>query len=292
LKLCKKYAIQSITEDEDDQINDYFNLDLAGIETTTENSKYIGCDINNKLIFDSNIIDSKQIILNADMGKGKTQYCKYIINQNIKFARRKTPSILFITCRQSFANFVCDTFSDYQINNYLDFIKDATKYNNYKRLCFQLESLLKVDKTIRYDYIFIDDSESVLKQFSSTTIKHTIDIFNALSNIIKRSSKVIYADAFISNRTLNFVRDMRKKKENTYMIHNIEPRLKDKIAKQVKGTDFNNMILTMLTEKKNIYIASTSKTKLNALEQHQNIIVKVFITMVQIVNSPTIRLKM
>jgi hypothetical protein len=71
LKLCKKYAIQSITEDEDDQINDYFNLDLAGIESKTESSKYIGCDIENKLIFDSNIINDKHIILYGDMGKGK-----------------------------------------------------------------------------------------------------------------------------------------------------------------------------------------------------------------------------
>jgi len=102
-------------------------------------------------------------------------------------------------------------------------------------------------------------------------MKHTIDIYNALSTIIKRSSKVIYADAFISNRTLNFIRDVRKNREASYMIHNTIPRQINKIAKQVKGTEFNDMILTMLADNKNIYIASTSKTKLNLLEQHQKI---------------------
>jgi len=52
-------------------IDNFFKLDLSNIDVIKEESKYIGCDINNKFIWKEEY-NNKFIILNAHMGKGKT----------------------------------------------------------------------------------------------------------------------------------------------------------------------------------------------------------------------------
>ena len=67
-KLCKKYCIAS--EIVENELDTFYELDLAGIETKVETTKYIGCDENNEIIYDRKIHNSKHVILYASLGKG------------------------------------------------------------------------------------------------------------------------------------------------------------------------------------------------------------------------------
>jgi hypothetical protein len=270
------------------EIEEYFKNDLTDIKIKTEESKYIGCDINNKIIPDHNIVSSKHIVLYSDMGKGKTVYIKRILN----LANDKSPNILFISSRQSFANFICDSFQDINIKNYLDFA-DKNSYIGCNRLVVQLESLHKIDTSIHYDYIVLDEIESILKQFSSTTL-HTCGItYQILEELITNAKKIIYSDAFISNRTLDFIREMRKliinskqviysdsyipikilkfikemkaETEQIYMIHNTKPAI-TKDAYQIESNKHDEFVLDLLKQDKNLFLPSSSRKKIMDLE--------------------------
>ena len=52
----------------------------------------------------------------------------------------------------------------------------------------QMESLHKLDPNMVYDVVIMDESESVLKQLSSTTMTETKLVYNNLIRVIKQSS--------------------------------------------------------------------------------------------------------
>jgi hypothetical protein len=56
-----------------------------------------------------------------------------------------------------------------------------------------------------YDVIIIDEVESILNQFSSYTCKLKNECYKNLFNFITNSNKIIYADAFVGERTFKFI---------------------------------------------------------------------------------------
>ena len=71
-----------------------------------------------------------------------------------------------------------------------------------------------------YDCIIIDESESALNQYNSTTHNENINDTNTqLMKYISKSKCVIFADAFLSDRTLSYVKYIHGEKSlyiNTY----------------------------------------------------------------------------
>ena len=128
------------------------------------------------------------------MGLGKTHQ---IVNMIQTF---QPPSVLVITPRQLFARSMLGTLRsvlpDLQI--YKDTPPDDR--GKYPYMVCQLESLWTLKRT--YDLVVMDESESILHQFSSSTITQFDAISAAFENIIRSASHVIHTDAFLGDRTL------------------------------------------------------------------------------------------
>jgi len=137
----------------------------------------------------------------------------------------KDLKVLFITPRITCANHTFKTFNT--------ILGDLQDYNEYKTkeqaaelykydgsIIISPESIYKLNKNNKYDLIFIDEVESNLNQLSSTTCKNKNDSFKNIYNFINNATRVIYAYAFITNRTINFIKKLDGEKLLIKNTHN------------------------------------------------------------------------
>ena len=81
---------------------------------------------------------------------------------------------------------------------YSDLSEAERKTHPY--LICQMESLWSV--AAHYDCIIIDESESCLYQLSSSTVTRFEAVTEAFARVVRSSSLCIWADAYLSDRTL------------------------------------------------------------------------------------------
>ena len=203
----------------------------------------------NDSLLDNNI---KTIIIKSPYDIAKTTLTKQIVN-NYK-------RILWLSYRVTLSNDIKGNFKELGFESYQDTLKS-------EKLIIQLESLLKLENNIElfidnvsseipyYDLIIIDESEGVLNQFSSDTMKgQAHEIYCLLENIINNSPKLIVLDGDISSRTTRFISNFGNYKylynENKCNIKNIKV-IKNKI-------EYLNDIYKSLDENKKIVIATQS----------------------------------
>ena len=136
--------------------------------------------------------------IKSPYGTSKTQL---LIKTIEKYEPKK---ILFLSYRKSLTYDLQNNFDKLGFGNYLEHAL------NCKRLIVQSESLLKLDSVYfdevpKFDLVIIDESESVLNNFSSSTFKGKSDItYEYLQAIIQNCGKLITLDGDQSNRTYTF----------------------------------------------------------------------------------------
>ena len=143
------------------------------------------------------------------MGSGKTYGFRNI---------PKNTSCIFLSSRQAYANSQSPDFKDFGYANYLD--EDFTGYE--KRAFISLESIHRLERT-QYDYLVIDESETIFNIISSNTLiknqfKNSIKSFE---NLIKNCENVIVMDAFLTERSLLPVETVRN--QQCFYIKNTHP---------------------------------------------------------------------
>lgn len=228
-KICRPEYFSS----NDELMKDYLNINEDGVDKTVIDTKYILSEH----LSDKN---KKIIVIKAHMGKGKTVAIKNFIKE------KKYNRILFLCPRQAFSYEISSKFG---LKNYLDI--NEKDYDKCNKLAIQLESLHKLNR-VDFDIVVLDESESILKQFSSKTMrgKH-ISTFNKLKEIIYHSKQIIFADAFITERTIKFAGSFDDK---IGYIENISLPAKRE-AVQIHPDDFVEMILNSLKKKERVYVA-------------------------------------
>lgn len=241
-------------------IEEFYDVNTVDDSVTVicEDSKYLSCDSNNKFQWRPEY-ENPFIVLDAQMGKGKT---RFILNF-LKRTKSKS-SILVISQRKSFTHFICDELKEYNIKSYLD-VKN-NDYSSHKSLCIQIESLHKV-MTKNYDYIILDEVETILNQFSSSTMQHVNNNFDTLAQYISQAEVTILADAFITTRTMEYLKSIKIRRDKITLLKNTQLFLKDREAIQVNGVDFINNILDALKSGKKIAVISTSREDLLEIER-------------------------
>ena len=58
---------------------------------------------------------------------------------------------------------------------------------------------------IEYDLIILDEIESVLNHFRSTTIKNKEGVFDIMKNILYNSNKILALDGDFNNRAYDYI---------------------------------------------------------------------------------------
>ena len=160
----------------------------------------------NNLMFNDWNINFKALCIKSPYGTGKTCAFRELIKKH------QYGKILFITYRQSLAHsFSLDLKTQFGFENYLD---ENIDVKNSKRIIIQLDSLKRLTSTVNlltqkdripyYDLVVLDECEGLLSHLSFDKIEQYY-IHNILTNILKKSKKVLVLDGDLGDRTLDFI---------------------------------------------------------------------------------------
>lgn len=185
LKMLAKQASPDYFEEGLPLLRQYFNPNYEGIRIVKESTKYITLQ---------NLVQPEKILLlRAQLGGGKTTSIMGLIKQS-KYNR-----ILFISPRITFSQFIS---SEFGTALYLD--SDVNLKSD--KLTISVESLYKIKGVDSFDLIVIDECEANLSVFTSSTIKDKQVVnYNLLIDFIQKAKKVIFAGAFVTKKTINYI---------------------------------------------------------------------------------------
>ena len=148
--------------------------------------------------------DEKYSIFNVGMGGGKThQTIEYL--SNVK-------NFIWICPNKALATNTLGRLSENNItiSNYLDF-NSAEKKNG----CLtKLNKLLIVVNSIHYlfdakfDVVVIDEIETLLEKFLGEFMVNKMQCWTIFTNILRNAKKVILLDAFTTNKTIRFIKNI------------------------------------------------------------------------------------
>ena len=164
----------------------------------------------NYLSQDDYITTKKYIVVHLGMGNGKTA-------QTINYLK-ECENFVFLTHRQSLHRGTYQRITDAGINcvNYMAG-NSRTKFNLYntaRSLSICLPSIKHMSDEKRFDVVVIDEIESVLSEFTNDLLSKDLiakkRILNKFIYLIKSARKVIVLDAFITERTLSFLKSIYK----------------------------------------------------------------------------------
>ena len=141
------------------------------------------------------------LLVRAQMGMGKTRALGNYINRH--FPGNKI--IRFVTFCQSFSQSLKTMFPEFV--SYKDISGKID--TRHPHAIVQVESLHCVSTTKPIDLLIIDESESVLSQFSSGLHKHFSPSFAAFKWMVKTAKHVVCMDANLGNWTYNTIKRMR-----------------------------------------------------------------------------------
>ena len=162
--------------------------------------------------------DEKYSVFNIGMGGGKTA-------QTIDYLQ-KSQSFCWVAPNKALALNTQLRLEDKEINvcHYLNLTtkqKQMGELNKEDRLIIVLNSLHYL-KNRMFDVVVIDEIETLLDKFlgdfmegDDLTKQLKLKIWNQLKFMLKNARKVIFLDAFITNKTINFIKSL----EPTATIH-------------------------------------------------------------------------
>jgi hypothetical protein len=196
--------------------DELFVLDLSGIPVEQYNERWVRP-------YDFSKYDT--LIEHSFLGTGKTRQTIGSVKHNIPGIVRGFERVLYISARRSFTSFAWNELraEGLRFENYNNAEGRLSKHN---RLFVQVESLWRLDDGFQpYDLVILDESESLLAQFASreTHKENLINNHIIFERVVSSARKALFADAFISNRTLNIVRSLRNLEHTLYRQNTFQP---------------------------------------------------------------------
>lgn len=186
-------------------------LNLWSDENTSSDCRVINTDY---LCQNDYNTDSKFIVCHLGMGSGKTA-------QTIEYLRNIS-RFVWIGHRQSLHKGTHQRIVDDGIEC-VDYMNGNARtkpslYEKARCLSICLPSLTHISDTKTFNVVVIDEIESVLSEFTNSLLNKNVinkkKILNTLIRLISSADKVILLDAFITDRTLAFIRAIQKRDGN------------------------------------------------------------------------------
>jgi len=221
------------------------------------------------------------VLVSSHLGTGKTTRIKQLIKgqsavktssklkpkSKIKTEpqeRIKQSSILVICPRITFSQ---NMYQDYGVENDFKLYSDIKgDLSNENRLFIQMESLHRLENRASYDYIIMDEIESILRQASpSTTHKQYKKSIETFERLVSGAKYVIGMDAFVSNRAIDMFNYLRKNDKKTLIRNNHNP-YKRKAIEVSKDELWAKNLETLTKDKKRCITISSSIKKLQGFE--------------------------
>jgi len=218
------------------------------------------------------------VLVSSHLGTGKTTRIKQLIKgqsvvktssklkpkSKIKAEPIKQTSILVICPRITFSQ---NMYNDYGVENDFKLYSDIKgDLSNENRLFIQMESLHRLENRASYDYIIMDEIESILRQASpSTTHKQYKKSIETFERLVSGAKYVIGMDAFVSNRAIDMFNYLRKDDKKTLIRNNHNPYKRQAIEVD-KDELWAKNLETLTKDKKRCITISSSIKKLQGFE--------------------------
>lgn len=185
----------------------------------------------------------------SHMGTGKTY-------QLFEYIKKHSPErIIHLSARQDYTTSI---HGDYLMKgiHMKHYLKDGT--SDTSRIIIQMESLWKCQDSGPYDLVVLDEIESLLKQWSSHTMKGKVAT-NALAfgKIVQNASVVIGMDAFLSQKSIDCLAQLgipAYVRWNTY-----QPQSRTAIDCQTKGGLLGTLVSCLRKGKKCVLFTASQQ---------------------------------
>jgi len=186
-------------------------------------------------------VDNKVVIFNIGMGGGKT-------GATVKYLKNSKKSFILLSVRQTLSRNTSKRLKDQGVDVYDYLSGDKSKkdfnINNSKSLIISTESLYKLQDTSKFDVLVIDEIESLLNNWDSTTHNDRLnDNFYNFKSLFENCKKVILLDAFITTKTINFLESLNIK---DYIIYTSDYQKQPR--KLIEYNNPNEMISNIITD--------------------------------------------
>lgn len=208
----------------------------------------------------------RSIGINLRLGGGKTSAC-------IRYIDLTAPKrVLIISPRQTYAQSITGEYNE-KLNSedkfvcYLN-VKNKGQLNRHNRLCCSMESLHYLnDKNWMPDLVIQDECQASFTQHTSVTTnsKHIDDNMEVYNKFIDNpNTRVIFADAFMGQKTINFINHKRL----PTVIYDYKCKMVQRQAIEVKGRNTKDMDVMLTVLKKSLingernYVFVSSKARL------------------------------
>jgi len=168
--------------------------------TEDEHTHQNWCDENGFL---KTLPQCKTLAVKSHLGTGKTRRCIEACTPSP--FNPQAEKVLVVSCRQTFTTHICA-----ELKGFVDYrsIKD-TKITNDK-LVIQLQSIWKCTEMESRDLILLDEVESILSSLTpNKTHKKYVETYQAFEKLIRSAKRVIALDAFLTDRTIEFLKTLR-----------------------------------------------------------------------------------
>jgi len=217
-----------------------------------------------------NLPDQRIVVLQANMGVGKTYQCIKKVQDN------PDKSVIIFSSRILYAEGITEEYNRELLKD-LGFIcyHGSQKHviENSYRLVMSPQSLFKLNEITKFfDIVIMDECESVLSELTGSTMKipkcpdAILNSYKVFEKIMKKAENLIFCDAFISNRTINFINNIFNNRN--FIMHKNTFQSVERVAEKIDN--YNNFTHLMERDikdnKKNIVYYCDSKTKIQKIK--------------------------
>lgn len=218
------------------------------------------------------ILDRKIIAVQGEKGSGKTSnFLKALQDKGIFDNENLT--ILFVSSRKTFG---AKLLSDLKIFGFELYSNIESHDITSKRVICQIDSLSRI-QTVKYDYIVIDECESLARYLTS---QHFVKnpkasfIVSQLETRLVKSDHIYLLDADLSDRSINYICNLleyRNKKLNPSDIYLIQNTFKSYQDYKIIYSDFQTWLKHLFSAVelgKRLVIPSASNCKAKDIERY------------------------
>ena len=253
-------------------------------ELIESNTKYIGqiTDISERIEQYIYTDTYKCLSIKSPMGTGKTQLIEQLLNNHAYtplskttepvITKEKLERVLYLVHRIDFSNKIYKELKHIGFKHYKD-KKTRDIYNEPLLIC-SIDSLTHLlTENEYYDLIILDEIESLLNQFSSSTITgrkiNNTALLNSFLQLCKNSKKIISMDANYYDRADNFIRQLTGDNKYLMIWNNYNNNEKKKLI--IHGTD-TEPIKMIIEHLKNYRPICTIFQSINKAKQFLNML--------------------
>lgn len=154
---------------------------------------------------DRNISNNDLIFIRAGMKMGKTKALKKYIASLPLNKDNSVPSVCILSFRLTFSQEMKTKMGgDFRL--YTD-STGPLNFRSHPKLILQIESLHRLSS--RYDYVILDESESILGQFNSGNVRNLSIAFARFEVLLVKAQQIICMDAYLGERTIEVIKRIR-----------------------------------------------------------------------------------